>query len=218
MNHQAGIESFGYGKGYTYVGEEMQKLLHLLNEVIAKEIHIVLVSHSTIRKFEQPEEAGAYDRYELKTTKKVAPLIKEWVDLLLFCNYKTTVVKTTDGKTKAQGGRERVMHTTHNAYWDAKNRFGLPAVLPLDYKAISDVIEPSATPEPESVLDQLAAKMAASGITEEELVTVITGNGYYPAGTELKDMSAEFLVNTVMRSWDNLTSVINKMRTSKEKQ
>ena len=31
-------------------------------------------------KFEQPDEMGAYDRWEMKLTKQVAPLLKEWWD------------------------------------------------------------------------------------------------------------------------------------------
>lgn len=40
-----------------------------------------------MRKFEQPDEMGAYDRWELKLQKKTAALVKEWADLLLFANY-----------------------------------------------------------------------------------------------------------------------------------
>ena len=43
-------------------------------------------------------------------------------------------------KRKAQGG-ERVMYTSHNACWDAKNRFGLPDEVPFDYKVIQSIIE-----------------------------------------------------------------------------
>ena len=40
-------------------------------------------------------------------------------------------------KGKGQGGRTRVMYTTHHACWDAKNRFGLPEECPLDYAVIA---------------------------------------------------------------------------------
>lgn len=45
-----------------------------------------------MRKFEQPDEIGSYDRWEMKLTKNVAPLVKEWADMVLFANYKTFVV------------------------------------------------------------------------------------------------------------------------------
>ncbi|MGN0691613.1 MAG: AAA family ATPase, partial [Oscillospiraceae bacterium] len=86
------------------------------------------------------------DRYELKLGKKTgsqtAPLVKEWADMILFCNYETYAVATDkDGKKfKAQGG-QRVMYTTHHPCWDAKNRAGLPPKLSLDYSEIAHVIE-----------------------------------------------------------------------------
>ncbi len=57
-----------------------------------------------MRKFEQPDEMGAYDRWEMKLTKQVAPLIKEWADMVLFANYKIYVVATDkEGKTQSPG-------------------------------------------------------------------------------------------------------------------
>ena len=77
-----------------------------------------------------------------KTTSQTSPLIKEWADMLLFANYKTFSIAVDDKgkKRKAQGG-ERVMYTSHNACWDAKNRFGLPDEVPFDYKVIQSIIE-----------------------------------------------------------------------------
>lgn len=136
-----GIEDFGYGKGYTYLAEEFGRLLNLLQELIDAGMHIVLVAHATMRKFEQPDEMGAYDRWELKLEKKVYPLTKEWADLILFANYKTYVVKTDEKTAKAQGGK-RVMYTTHHPCWDAKNRCDLVDELPLDYDEIKHCILP----------------------------------------------------------------------------
>ena len=137
---QNSIESFGYGKGYTYLSEEFARLLALFDSVIAAQIHVVITAHAKMRKFEQPDEMGAYDRWEMKLSKQVAPLVKEWCDLLLFCNYQTYVVTTETNKQKAQGGK-RVMYTSHHPAWDAKSRVDLPPVLDLDYKAIAHIFE-----------------------------------------------------------------------------
>ena len=130
-----GIEDFGYGKGYTYVKEEFSKLLDALEEVLNAGHNVVVLAHAAITKFEQPDAVGNYDRWSMKTSKQVAPLLREWCDMLLFANYKTVVEKAGSGpnaKNKASGGR-RVLYTTHHPCWDAKNRFGLPEELPLDY-------------------------------------------------------------------------------------
>lgn len=137
-----GIEDFGYGNGYTYVREEMGRFLNLLQDLIEVGINIVLTAHAQMRKFEQPDEMGAYDRYELKLGKKTssqtAPLVKEWADMVLFANYKTVVMTTDTNKKKATGGK-RVLYTEHHPAWDAKNRHGLPPELPLDYASIAHI-------------------------------------------------------------------------------
>ena len=138
------IEDYGYGKGYVMLGENFKTLLVKLDAVISKGINVVIIAHAQMRKFEQPGELGAYDRWELKLQKKTSPVLKEWADMVLFCNYRTYVVNVdgqgaAKGKNIAQGG-ERVIYTTHHNCWDAKNRFGLPDVLPLSYQSISNVI------------------------------------------------------------------------------
>lgn len=133
-----GVEDFGYGKGYVYVAEEFGKLLNLLDEVIDRGINVLGTAHAKMRKFEQPEETGAYDRWEMKMSKNVAPLVKEWTDALLFANYKILTVRSGEDKkkVKAQGGR-RTMYTAHHPCWDAKNRWGLPEEVEFDYSAIA---------------------------------------------------------------------------------
>ena len=142
-----GIEDFGYGKGYTYLKESFGKMLNLLSDAVDKGINVVLTAHAMMRKFEQPDEMGAYDRWELKLSKQCSPLVKEWADMVLFCNYKTIVVNVDNkgvqkGTNKAQGGRH-IMYTSHHPCWDAKNRDNLPEELPMEYESIKAVIEHS---------------------------------------------------------------------------
>ena len=166
-----GIEDFGYGNGYTYVREEMGRLLNKLQELVDSGVHVVLTAHSQLRKFERPEEEGAYDRYELKLGKKTgsqtSPLIKEWADIVLFCNYQLMVVKSETNKAKAYGG-ERFMYTTHHPAWDAKNRHGLPPKLPMDYASIAHIFEAPAAPTEEPQLMKAAEPI-------QEAAPVITG-------------------------------------------
>lgn len=143
-HQKSGIEDFGYGKGYVFLQEEFGKLLNLLTDVVEqKMINVVLTAHAKMRKFEQPDEMGAYDRWEMKLSKNVSPMVKEWADMVLFANYKTHVVKV-DGKNKAQGG-QRVLYTTHHSCWDAKNRYSLPDEIPFEYGSIAHIFSDNAT-------------------------------------------------------------------------
>lgn len=146
---KSGIEDFGYGNGYVYAKEEFGRFLNLLEDVVDCGINVVLTAHAHLKKFEQPDEMGAYDRWEMKLGKKTssqtAPIVKEWADMVLFANYETQVYNVDGqgaqkGKNKAKGGK-RVMYTSHHPCWDAKNRYGLAEKVPFDYSEISHIID-----------------------------------------------------------------------------
>lgn len=198
QHNKKGIEDFGYGRGYIYAAEEFGRFLNLLSDVIEVGIHVVLTAHSQIVKFEQPDEMGAYDRYQLKlgakTGSRTAALVKEWADIVLFLNYKTFSVAADDSgrKHKAQGGA-RVMYTTHHPAWDAKNRHGLPDELPLDYSHIAHifsgptVISTPPQPTPETTVQ---AETLAPAQTAAEAVPVPTETAGEPSSAP-EDATAE---------------------------
>ena len=162
-----GIEGFGYGAGYAYLQEAFARdFLMPLETCIDQGINVCILAHAVLKTVTLPDEMGQYDHWELKlstkTTNKVAPLVKEWADLLLFANYETIIV--TDDKSskqKAQGGR-RMMWASHTPFADAKNRFNLPDKMPFDYSQVARCIpdgvppimaSPAAAPaEPEPVV------------------------------------------------------------------
>ncbi len=175
LHQKKGIEDFGYGNGYVYVKEELGRFLNSLSELVDLGINIVLTAHAQIRKFEQPDEMGSYDRWELKLGKKTssqtAPLVKEWADMVLFANYKT-VVMTADNKKKKATGGQRVLYTQHHPAWDAKNRHGLPEEMPFDYAGIAHIFnqaQPQPTPQPQP--QQTAPEPAPQAPAQEQTPT-----------------------------------------------
>lgn len=164
------IEDFGYGKGYTILGEYFSQFLASLDELrSSKSMHVFFIAHSQIRKFEQPDQSGSYDRYELKLSKQCAPLLKEWCDMLLFAAYETKVVEL-DGKKKAVGGRERVMYSSHTAAWDAKNRHGFVEKLPFAFASIAGAFQGQATVSAKPV----APAKSSPAATEQQLKNIQT--------------------------------------------
>lgn len=225
-----GIEDFGYGKGYTYVSEEFAKLLRAFDAAIANGLNVVVTAHAQMRKFEQPDELGAYDRWELKCSKKTAAMLKEWADMLIFANYKTLVTNVDNkgavkGKNKASGGK-RVMYTSHHPCWDAKNRFGLEDELPLDYAAITSLIptrkpaitqdDAQETPPVQTAQDRIVAKMEETHVTREEVETIVTQVGYFPAGTAISQYPDDFIDTELIPKWDKLMQRINALRFEEE--
>ena len=167
----------------------MPELLAALDSVIASGKHVVVTAHAKMRKFEQPDEQGAYDRWEMKLTKQVAPLVKEWCDLLLFVNYKTYVLTTETNSKKAQGGK-RVMYAAHHPCWDAKNRHGLPEEMPLDFASIAHIFEGVAAGEARR---PAAQALADSGIAEDELMKVVADKGHYAADAPIDSYEDKFI-------------------------
>ena len=133
------IEDFGYGKGWVILAEEFARYLGSLDALLAQGMHVVFLAHSQVRKFEAPDQAGSYDRFELKLSKQVAPLLKEWADVVLFGNYVTRIAEKGNGKQRGVGGKERILFATHTAACDAKNRHGLPDKLPFTVEALAPV-------------------------------------------------------------------------------
>lgn len=161
------IEKYGggYGKGYTALAERFQKdFLWELDKLIAKGINVCLIAHAAMRKFESPEDPP-YDRWELKVSKKVAPIVKEWSDLLLFCNYQTVIVDE-NGKGKARDSGKRMMHANHKPTYDAKNRFGLPDDMPLSFEPLESIFTAERVVE-KTVLD---IEHPDEGIVEDDML------------------------------------------------
>lgn len=220
---QNSIESFGYGKGYTYLAEEFGRLLNGLDSVIASGKHVVITAHAKMRKFEQPDEMGAYDRWEMKLSKQVAPLLKEWCDMLLFLNYKTYVVTSENNTQKAQGGK-RVMYTSHHPCWDAKNRHGLPDELELDFSGIAHLFkspEIKNTPPPtehapvsKTPHETVRRLMTESKVTESDVRMIVARKGHYTEDVPIDEYPEKFLSGWVIKYWDQIVTLINAAHTN----
>lgn len=124
----------GYGKGYTAAIDEWRLLLAALERLrAAKRMHVLLLAHSWIRKFQNPQGED-FDRYELKLNQKAAGLLKEWPDAVLFANYETFAVKDRAKRVRGVSTGARVLYTQRTAAYDAKNRYGLPEQLALSWE------------------------------------------------------------------------------------
>lgn len=153
----SGIEGIPYGKGWQYESELIARFLENTDRLIKAGIHVILICHAISRKTTLPEEIDEFDHWELKlgnkTTNKIAPLLKEWSDMTLFLAFKTQIMAADDkGKVHKATSVQRVMYATKSAWWDAKNRFGLPDMMPLDYSAIAHLFAAPAPTLGEKVL------------------------------------------------------------------
>jgi AAA domain-containing protein len=136
------IEQFGggYGKGYVRALDLWRTLIKEL-AVLNQNMHVLLIGHAQIKSFQDPELPTAYDRYQLKINDKAAALVREASDAVLFTRFETELVRATGAKAKVRGEGKRIMYTESRPGFDAKNRFDLPFVMPLDWKSFGDAIK-----------------------------------------------------------------------------
>ena len=164
------VEDYGFGKGFVKLAEQFSTLLGLCDQIVDRGVHVLLVGHSTVKRTSPPDMDEGWDRYELKLSKQVGPLVKEWSDLLLFANYRTRIVEGADGRNRAKGGKERVLFTERTAAWDAKNRFGLAPEIPMTIEALAPIFAaapaPAANRAEPSLFDRLAERIAACKIVK----------------------------------------------------
>ena len=177
----------GFGKGYTQATEEMSELAKALDELRTKtRMNVILLAHSHVKTFNDPL-GNPYDRYEVQLHKGASALWKGWADGVYFAAFEVTVRTAKrnaaiDVKGKAESGR-RVLYTTKDPAYDAKQRHNLPEELPLSWQAFSKAMRwderdaaqrgpatkhhPSFTPEERA---RFFAKLGELGLPYEEAV------------------------------------------------
>ena len=162
----------GYGKGYVAANKlwaEMMTKLSALRET--KKMAIVLIAHAQVKAFNDPQQNATYDRYQLKLNEKASALWREYADCVLFANFEVYTKQNDKKKTIAMGDGTRLIYTERRPGYDAKNRYGLPSTLPLDWNAYAQSRLTGSPEKPEIVLATL--KELVAQVTDASLKTKI---------------------------------------------
>ena len=78
----------GYARGYTHALTFWREIIDHLNALRnARGMVVLLIAHSKVERFEDPE-FSPYDRYSPRLHKHAAALISEWCDAVLFATRK----------------------------------------------------------------------------------------------------------------------------------
>ena len=110
----------GYGRGETYALTRWREMLSVLERIWASGKSIILIGHMQVKNFSDPLGAN-YDRHELALRQKLAGLLRQWVDFVLFGVLEVAHQKV-GGETKAVGTGTRWLHTQRSPAFDAKSR------------------------------------------------------------------------------------------------
>lgn len=144
QNKWQSIEQPGYGRGYVEALRYWREFLDRVNYLRdAKRMTTIMIGHSAIKRFEAPD-AESFDRYVIKLQAKACDLISEHSDAILFANHRYQTIKTEDRgrtRTRGHGQGDRVMYTEERPAWVAKNRYGLPPEMALDWAAFAGALK-----------------------------------------------------------------------------
>jgi hypothetical protein len=145
------IESMGYGKGYIMMKEVMQDIMHKLQALRDKTgMDVVIIAHTAIKTMTDPATNSTYDRYVMRMNDKLASVLRDLSDNILFATHKY-YTKQDGNKTQAFGTGERVLFTEWRPAFDAGNTLNLPFEIPLSYEALKKAMDASLVAQPEQV-------------------------------------------------------------------
>jgi AAA domain len=124
------IESPSYGRGWVLMDNEWRHLIRAISALRDRGMAIILTCHADVMKIDDPR-APSYSSYQPKLHKRGRGLIMDACDGILFLA--EDLRTTTDGndRVRASAGSARYLFTEGSPAFAAKNRWGLPAKVPL---------------------------------------------------------------------------------------
>jgi hypothetical protein len=144
----------GYAKGYTHSLTQWREVLAGLDALRNERgMAVILLAHAKVEKFEDPESV-AYDRYSPRLHKHAGALVTEWSDAVLFATRKFRTESEDAGFNRTRSiavplgtdGGERILRTVGGPSCIAKNRYALPAELPLSWPALMSALSGNTEP------------------------------------------------------------------------
>lgn len=138
------IEDIGYAKGYKFALPYWLEFLNHLNKLRSeKDMMVLLLAHSKVERFHDPER-DSYDKYTPALHKLASAMIREWCDEVLFATYMINIKHEDVGfdkkRAQAKGDGKRIMKTTEQAAHMAKNRLGMPPELEFMWSSYSEYL------------------------------------------------------------------------------
>ena len=128
---ECGKEGFAaFGRGPDLAGTEWLQLLQRLERLHRRDVGVILLSHSRIKKYRNPLGED-FDKYMSDVHEKIWAPTQKWADTVLFGKFLAIPSTDSSNRTRGIGGTERVIYTQQCDAYDAKNRYGMPPSISL---------------------------------------------------------------------------------------
>lgn len=204
---ESGIEAYGYGKGFNVAVEQLRVLLAKLDLLRGQGISIILIGHSNVQTFKNPEGED-WDYYSLAANHKFAGALKQWCDVVGFVQFEGGAKKLEGDRSKRARGwttNRRLIQLARSAAWDAKSRLALPAEIELDiahpWKPFADASTGARAADVDTLRAQVVVELDRIGAEE-----FTTPAGRATSRTALLEMSATADATTLSRIVAGLAS------------
>ncbi len=155
------LGAFGYGDGFEALLAKWRELLFVLESAREKGRQVILVAHVQ-SKIQDDPMLGNYSKFIAALSKRCWGATHRWADAVLFAQYEQGMI---DGRVVMTG--ERILRTVAGSGYDAKNRWGLPPVLPLSWSAF-DAARVSASRTADEVIASIRLTATAETIAQAE--------------------------------------------------
>lgn len=126
----------GFGQGYTIAAEEFRNLLGELERVWKRGIRIVLIGHTKIGTVKNTDGSD-WQRKTINVHDAITSLLMQNSDVCMHARMSVTVVKdgfADEKRARAIKGEGRYLQCLETPTCVAKNRLGLPEVIPFSYE------------------------------------------------------------------------------------
>lgn len=129
------IDDIGWQKGFGLAVNKWADFISLCREIRDKHnIHFCFLAHSNTTLKSDIENGLSYSRYSMALHRKAADYLFGQVEMVLFAKKDIALKQTADEKVIVKDLDNRIIYTQLSALYDAKNRMGLPAQLPMPKK------------------------------------------------------------------------------------
>ena len=126
----------GFGKGYAFVNRAFEEFIATINLISnAKKMNVIMICQEA-QKSEGDIEIGDHIKKNLALEPRFLKPVTFWANIVLGLATKHTV-----HKEKIVGQGERVMYKVDTGTRYAKNSYGLPPELPIDWGVFSEHIK-----------------------------------------------------------------------------
>lgn len=135
-----------YGRLYIYTSDLFASIMNKLDILRdQKRMNVVLIGHTAVKRCENPLYP-TYDKYELRVHERVAAVVCDWAHFILFAVNDLSFEEEEDlGFNKTRGrvrtNDRRILYTTGNSAYVAKNVYDLPRTMPIDWNIFITAIK-----------------------------------------------------------------------------